>query len=627
MTLLQNNLSLIQTVRPALYQFLKPYLNEPALTLIPNSDGTMNVEIDARKLYKQSVADEMQRSLTHSKFKDCRILIFDGVGLGYHVAEAIKKFKSDVLHFVVTEKNPSLFLAALALHDWQDLIRSPEVDFFVGVPERQMVAVFKDYFLQADRLIYAQKLGHFYFMPALEMAGAYYVEFASAAQQALVELSSVVDAHPEDAYRGFMNVMQNLSGFSKHRHIDCLEGFLQGKPAIIVSSGPSLKLHLEKLKNHQNRFFICSSDSALTILLKHGITPQLTFCLERSEVMWKHFRDLPKDLKVPLVTLSSTYAKVFEIYPGPVFLVSRENTFGRWLWPQGCFFNVGNNVAAMATRILTFLKSGSIYFLGQDLAYDRVSRSSHVAGISSETASVEAGRFKTHEYCEIVGNDGTPIPSTIYWKSFLESISTSIAKFGLTCFNVIPQECGAALPNTTRLDPNEFWDKIAPSVAVENHSKDINTVLESLNKTIYSDEYYRDLVTKTLKYLDVLLLALLEHLDVISHTLLMEFPETNDDELLARYQKHFKEWQKRENEIENINADYYRTFLKPIFAPTHYTLLRSREALTVGEHGINIYIFNYTGITQERLKNMCYWALRMKKRLEGISSPKGDECE
>ena len=80
------------------------------------------------------------------------------------------------------------------------------------------------------------------------------------------------------------------------------------KPALIISSGPSLISFIDTIKKNQNRFFIIALSSAITACIKNEIKPDL--CLSTDGGYWaaEHLKPLYKH-NIPLAMPAEAYCK------------------------------------------------------------------------------------------------------------------------------------------------------------------------------------------------------------------------------------------------------------------------------------------------------------------------------
>lgn len=613
-----HNLNLIQKLRPDLYDSLRSYLTVQGPSLRQDSEGfynlIWNVSGGIKKLYDRTVTQEYERSLNLIKPKHPRILIFDGIGLGYHIFEFLRSRPKAIRDIIIIEKDPFVFLSALKIHDFSSLIVSEDFKFFVGLDKSLMVPTMMEYWLARSRLLYSDRCDHFYFLPALESDGDYYLNFSKAMKASVEGLYASYAAPVEDNFRGLLNIVKNAQFFPQSVALQRFSGVFEGKPGIVVAAGPSLDQHLTYLHKNQDKFVIVSSDGALKTLIKNGIQPHFVCSMERDLETRELFKDVPKDYNIPLITQPIIHPQVYEFYPGPVVMICRECSFGKWVFPSLSQYFLGLSVAHMAYRSLALLGCSKIYLLGQDLARDRGSLKTHTGEVAEIQQKYTQKLLSESTYCEVEGNDGTPIASTIFWRLFIADYEYLIAQMKIPCGNVIKKEQGAKIPGAILIDPDDFWRQANDFLPFEGHQiiKEILGTAPKLDgKNLGS---YSDLFKRTIQYLSDVESACLSLLDDMSLTYLEHSPSVGSQHDLERYERYFSLWEKKWEEIIAIDESLFSDFLFCLTSSKYIRALSSREALS-RDNNLD-YINKYIETTQDWLSAFHLWICRSRHLLE-----------
>ncbi|EOQ90615.1 PF01973 family protein [Leptospira yanagawae serovar Saopaulo str. Sao Paulo = ATCC 700523] len=168
--------------------------------------------------------------------------------------------------------------------------------------------------------------------------------------------------------------------------ISLLRDKFQGLTAVLVSAGPSLRKNLPWLQEVRDKVFVFSCDTSLKVLIKAGIRADGVVTLDAQTNSFFHFMgesleeiplfaDLvssPTLLREPMfqTVVHSVTAKYQVDAEGSLV---REVTAGGEL-AEPVFTEVGDiqsggSVATTAFDMLRFMGFGTVYFLGQDLAY------------------------------------------------------------------------------------------------------------------------------------------------------------------------------------------------------------------------------------------------------------------
>lgn len=162
----------------------------------------------------------------------------------------------------------------------------------------------------------------------------------------------------------------------RHRGVVELKGLYDGKPAILVSTGPSLAKNVHHLIGLENRVIIIAVGQALRILLAYDIRPDFICSVDFGKVNYVHFEGL-MDSDVPLVTINRTYAPLVKSWRGPKFIAATpvpgyENMATGILTGKG-FLEAGGSVAHLCFGLAQSLGCDPIIFIGQDLALGETS--------------------------------------------------------------------------------------------------------------------------------------------------------------------------------------------------------------------------------------------------------------
>lgn len=145
-------------------------------------------------------------------------------------------------------------------------------------------------------------------------------------------------------------------------------------PVIIVSGGPSLTKQLSELKKYKHHFLIIAAGSTINTLVKYSIFPDYVISIDGGIHNYNHF----KDLEVQELNLIYSLNNHFKIAAKPfkskyAFITNDEIQIQRYLKK---YYDMdipllinGSSVAVLALYIASYISSGPIALIGQDLAY------------------------------------------------------------------------------------------------------------------------------------------------------------------------------------------------------------------------------------------------------------------
>ncbi|QQR81199.1 MAG: DUF115 domain-containing protein [Deltaproteobacteria bacterium] len=311
------------------------------------------------------------------------------------------------------------------------------------------------------------------FPPSCQSNPTYYLTIQDLIPKAIAHHFNRVFSDPYDAYRGAENIFKNLPRVFQMPSFDKAKGFLKGKPALLVASGPSLTESLPILQKIQDQVLMIACPSALSLLIKNNIKPHLWLNIERDENVGDLFRDLSEKPKHIFIAPPLVHPKCFETNGGYNTFLLSQGLFAQWLPFASQPIDFGHSAANAAFRILEILECNEIYLVGQDLSYTK-NQESHVSGAWEETKRFSENLQKENrQTLQVEGNDGQPILTNLYWYTYLKNFTEQLIPFFKgKIFNVIPQNFGAKISGVTRIDPTDLLEKF------KNQKEDFVEVLK-----------------------------------------------------------------------------------------------------------------------------------------------------
>jgi len=154
--------------------------------------------------------------------------------------------------------------------------------------------------------------------------------------------------------------------------VNDLAGAFQGRPAVLVSTGPSLAKNIHLLPSAGEGAVIIALIQALRPLLAYGVKPDLVCYGDVYSGNWSHFRGLTAIPDLPLVVYPNTALDLIRQWQGPLLVTERlENQrpdfFGR-LWRKKGEIGQGDASAHLLLALARHLGADPIILVGQDLA-------------------------------------------------------------------------------------------------------------------------------------------------------------------------------------------------------------------------------------------------------------------
>lgn len=173
--------------------------------------------------------------------------------------------------------------------------------------------------------------------------------------------------------RWLRNTIFNLKHYSFDQH--SLGKVLDGKPAIIVSAGPSLNKNIHLLEKAKESSVIIAAGSAMKILLKHGITPHFRIAIDADfdgDLYDDDFFDSSSN--IPLLYASQLTDVILPKYNGEkIFMLLPTDLIMRFVYRKiEKPIELTRSGASVVISAMSFLaESGAspIVFVGQDMCF------------------------------------------------------------------------------------------------------------------------------------------------------------------------------------------------------------------------------------------------------------------
>ena len=226
-----------------------------------------------------------------------------------------------------------------------------------------------------------------------------------------------------DTLYGFDNRLKNLNQYSEERglksFIESAGSHYKNKPAVIVSSGPSLDKNIHVLKEYQDKVLIFSCDGSYTTLIKNGITPHFIGSVERIKKTYEAFYE-EKDIHPQVILLAPAVVRP-EI---PRQFRNRMLSFFKDGDTYGVYFDkllnekkgriwCGSSVAHLLYNAAKEMGADPIILIGQDLSYTN-------DGVShADDSEVKEHHDISKISVWLKGNYVDRVPSQSVWEKFL----------------------------------------------------------------------------------------------------------------------------------------------------------------------------------------------------------------
>ena len=378
--ILKKNLSVLKNSNPELNKWLKKAKPVDWIQTIKSKNGDDNLII--RQGSKTYPAYCMKNPTTVAKkavkvmnlYKE-DISILMGIGLGYLTHEMALKMEEGH-RIIIVEPVADLLSMALSKFDFTEYFKKGQIILIEASGKDRI----------EDKLVFIlQFLGNESFVSAWPFTVEIYTRRRPEEYQKLTKLTS-------DSLNQVLCNIGTIAGAAggiiadndvacmpyviKYRGVAELKDLYKDKPAILVSTGPSLAKNIHHLIDLKDKAIIICVGQALRPLLAYGIRADFACTVDFGEVNYVHFKGL-MDCGIPLVTINRTYAPLIKAWQGPKFIAATPvpgfEEMATGILSKKGFVEAGGSVAHLCFGFAQLLGANPIIFIGQDLALGETS--------------------------------------------------------------------------------------------------------------------------------------------------------------------------------------------------------------------------------------------------------------
>lgn len=298
------------------------------------------------------------------KWNKENVTVIIGIGIGHALNRILSQIEKGH-HVVVIEPIGQIYRIAFDRYDFSEHIESHALLFAPTKADADMIFSH----LEAYKVIEDWNI----FVELITRTRPEYWKLADYVMEVLNQIQCNIGTVTSAGGKIADNDIATLPYVIRYRGVSELINLFQGKPAICVSTGPSLERNIHLLKDIQDKVIIIAVGQALRPLLAYDIRPDFICTVDFGEVNFTHFAGIC-DETVPLVTINKTYAPLLKAYKGHKFISASvspkfENTAHGALKDMGELAQ-GGSVAHMAFGLAAVLGCSPILFIGQNLALE-----------------------------------------------------------------------------------------------------------------------------------------------------------------------------------------------------------------------------------------------------------------
>ncbi len=406
------------------------------------------------------------KELSNNEFKNPKLLLFLGFGLGYHISEYINntKWATKTLHILIVEKDLDILKAGLSVTDLSNLILAKKITIIAGHSiDNLYLHIFNFCNNSPEIKLMAKSIDVVAVSGALRLDKNYYVTAMKFLREAINQTLQNYGNSPEDSFIGLENMLNNIKTTVSWPGIIDFENKFAGKPAVLVAAGPSLEKNIDLLHKIKDKAFIIAVDTSLRIMLKRGIYPHMVTSIERGISTLKYYTDLEEFLPElrktyfapATIVRKELYDKCVDEYKMKPMIVYRDFAHYKWLKVDKGIINSGKSSANLAFKMLVKMGFKTIILIGQDLAFGE-NEKTHISGADHSIEGMKKS-YKIKETMWVKGNYQEKIKTIKTWYHFLRYYEQDIAQFDGIVINAT--EGGAFIQGTKIMTFKEAIDK------------------------------------------------------------------------------------------------------------------------------------------------------------------------
>lgn len=307
------------------------------------------------------------------KIKEQTHVFFYGVGMGYHIEKFVELFPNH--SYSVYEPIPEVFLRLSENHQLDKILTKNARNLYVDQHDQETL-VYLDEFNTTNENI------HLITLPSYKnVVPDKYDQFTKKIKETILNRRSSLHTNASFEKRWVENSLVNFKTVLETPNMlkDIDRSQFEGKPALIVSAGPSLAGDIEHIRyiKENNLAYIFSVGSAINSLIEYDVLPDAVMTYdpgEKNHLVFEKMIEHGID-DIPMVFGSSVGHETIEKYHGPKvhFVTSQDRSSLYFLKEQ---LNLKNeliidspSIAVMTFQILNKLGASPIVFAGQNLGY------------------------------------------------------------------------------------------------------------------------------------------------------------------------------------------------------------------------------------------------------------------
>ncbi|MBL4697371.1 MAG: DUF115 domain-containing protein [Phycisphaerales bacterium] len=339
---------------------------------VETDEGVLSAELDgvalASKRKPMHEAQRLAEKLDPAQVACCAVL---GFGMGYHCGTLLERLGTTGV-VVCFEPDLEMLKAVLGRVDYSKMFATGRFFLVTGADDPATVGrIFTG--IEAVVGLGVEIISH---PPSKKRLGTSGDVFGKVFSDTLGSVRTHLVTTLANARISFRNAMMNLDHYTTSAGVELLKDSCKGKPAIVVSAGPSLSRNLDLLCDPKVRdsVVVIAVQTVLKTLLAKGIKPEFVAALDYHEISTRFYEGITaEDVEgVRLIVEAKANPAILDAFPGEVLCVSDElldRLLGDSLKREMGNLSMGGTVAHLCYYFARYLGCDPVIFIGQDLGF------------------------------------------------------------------------------------------------------------------------------------------------------------------------------------------------------------------------------------------------------------------
>ncbi|MGB3367253.1 MAG: 6-hydroxymethylpterin diphosphokinase MptE-like protein [Acidaminobacteraceae bacterium] len=397
-----------------------------------------------------------KKQLDKLKLKNAKLVVYLGYGMGYQTYFFTKYYanQQNSQGMIAIERDVELFKLALFFADISSMLNNKAFLLVLGDEIESLLSITEKYIRVNAGVLYAVKtLKVIYYDKVIGLNKEYYMSALKQIREVVKYILSYYGNDPGDSLIGLENILDNIKEIITSPGVNLLFDKFKKKPAIIVSTGPSLNKNKHLLKGIEDKALIICPDASLKILLEMGVKPHLITALERVPLTAELVRGFTDD-QLDGVYYAATPVvpnEAYQAYNGKYLMVYRNFNHFKWLGVERGILDIKQSSGNMAYKIADALGCDPIILIGQDLSYSEDGFTHAIGATLGDKQNVQPGEIL------VKANNGGMIKTNQIWNTFRQGYEIDVHQSNVRTIN--STEGGAFIEGTEVMPLSESLEK------------------------------------------------------------------------------------------------------------------------------------------------------------------------